>query len=321
MLLLALSAVRGLTPAGCLEYLRSDAQYKRVDRQSRPGTRYMSIEHRLIAPSLFGSAADGSGVCVRIVRYQALRHMATHAHESASITLVIRGGFEEESAAGSIRAGVGDCVIKPVGVPHADQFSESKTTTLQIKIGGPARTAQGRDSIKLGAYRCGGNSKLASVLFELFAAVTQSAEEPGHRAIDNLVIDALGLAASESQRMPATRPSWLRRVEAEILRTLPDAIRVADLAELAGVHPVHMARVFQRVHGCGVVQYMRRLRVQHAADALARGGVNLCDAALRAGFYDQPHLNRAFRRQIGLSPARYRRLAEGAADWTHGAIF
>ncbi len=240
--------------------------------------------------------------------------MENHAHESASITLVIRGAFEEESAFGSIRTSVGDCIIKPPGVLHADHFGDWQTTTLQIAIPRDSQALHRDGDFALCGYRCGADPRLAPVLFNMFTILLNSESAKPQPAINDLTFDALGVAAAQTRRMPATRPLWLARVENEIRASLPGTIRVSSLAETVGVHPVHMTRTFQRVYGCGVVEFIRRLRVQYAADAMARGRVTLCEAALDAGFFDQPHLNRAFRRQLGLSPARYRRLANVEAD-------
>lgn len=249
-----------------------------------------------------------AGLRLRILCYAPGMRQGMHAHDSASITLVIRGAFEEESAHGSIRAGVGDCVIKPPGVRHADRFGDGETTTLQIEIppAGPSSRECG-DTGRLG-YSCGPNRHLAPVLFRILAALRECPTVDGGATLDDLMIDTLGLAASHSSRPPRTRPAWLARVEGAIRLSLPDVPRVAELADSVGVHPAHMARVFQRVFGCGVAEYVRRLRVQYAADALARRRMPLCEAALAAGFYDQPHLNRAFRQQLGVSPAGYRSL-------------
>ena len=274
----------------------------------------MSLPRMPIARGQADRGVDLLGVRVRIVHYLPGRRMENHAHESASITLVIRGAFEEESAFGSIRAGVGDCVIKPPGVPHADHFGDWQTTTLQIAIPGEIQALHRDGDFALRGYRCGADPRLAPVLFNMFTILLNSESAKPQPVINDLTLDALGVAAAQTRRIPATRPSWLARVEDEIRASLPGTIRVAKLAESVGVHPVHLARVFQRVYGCGVVEYIRRLRVQYAANAMARRRITLCEAALDAGFFDQPHLNRAFRRQLGLSPAQYRRLANVEAD-------
>jgi AraC-like DNA-binding protein len=51
---------------------------------------------------------------------------------------------------------------------------------------------------------------------------------------------------------------------------------------------------------------MRRLRLEHAKNALATSERAIADIALEAGFYDQSHFTAAFRRQFGMTPAEYR---------------
>lgn len=266
------------------------------------------------------SPAGHPDIQARIVRYAPGFRQASHTHDHASITLIVQGGVEEESPHASSRLAVGDCLIKPPGIRHADRFGETETTTLQLQFPvGPPRGMSAID-FRLQDYRCGGNDKLAPVLFSIFACIREGNESASPPALNDLIIDALALAAAESCRASAARPLWMARAEREIMNALPDVPRVADLAAAIGVHPVHMARAFQRVHGCGVVDFIRRLRVQHAAAALARRRSTLCDAALAAGFCDQPHLNRAFRRQLGMSPGRYRRLTR-AGEHPAGILF
>lgn len=281
----------------------------------------MPMPHLSIARGQADRVVDLHGLRVRIVHYRPGRRMEFHAHESASITLVIRGAFEEESAFGSIRAGVGDCVIKPPGVPHADHFGDWQTTTLQITIPDGMQELHCDGEFVLRGYRCGANTRLAPVLFNMFT-ILRNREGGNHGpALSDLTLDALGMASSQTRRIPAAPPRWLARVEDHIRASLPGTIRVANLAEIVGVHPVHMARVFQRIHGCGVVEFIRRLRVQYAAHAMVHRSTSLCETALDAGFFDQPHLNRAFRSQLGLSPAQYRRLAIDGSDLKALSVF
>ena len=89
--------------------------------------------------------------------------------------------------------------------------------------------------------------------------------------------------------------------------------RPIDLAEVAaacGVHPVHLARVFRQFYGVSPGEYLRGLRLDWAAAqlALASAGAThtLASLALQAGFSDQSHFTRAFKRHTGCTPAQYR---------------
>lgn len=267
----------------------------------------MSDSYHPVALGQFSRCTDYRGLCLRIVKYAPNRQLAAHAHESASVTLVIRGAFEEESAHGSIRVGAGDCVIKPPGARHANRFGNTETTTLQIEIP-PAAPQAAPFGIAIRDYYCGPDRRLAPALFALLGSLRDGPLPKSDASFDNLLIDAMS-AAAHNRRLTYTQPAWLTRVENEIRDSLPDVPRVAELADRVGVNPVHMARVFRRTFGCGVVEYIRRLRVQQAARVIGQDRP-LIAAALSAGFSDQPHLNRAFRSHLGISPGHYRRLAE-----------
>jgi AraC family transcriptional regulator len=239
---------------------------------------------------------DCSAARVRIVRYPPHVRFARHAHESTSVCMVLRGGFEEESRDGTHSAAAGDCVVKPAGTWHANSFGDEDTVTIQLELSDAAADIR--------EYRCRADAALAARMLAVYRAARSAACT--RTALDELVVDALG--AVVAVRMQRARPGWLGRVEGEIRLSLGGVVRVSDLAALAGVHPVHLARVFQHIHGCGVVEYVRRLRVRDAAQRLAGSGRPLCDIALEAGFCDQAHFTHAFRREMGVAPGEYRRL-------------
>lgn len=88
-------------------------------------------------------------------------------------------------------------------------------------------------------------------------------------------------------------------------------LSLGDIAESVGVHPAHLARAFRKRYGCSVGNYVRRLRVNFAADELRSGDHSLSQVALKAGFYDQAHFNRCFKRKFGIPPGVYRATYRG----------
>ena len=78
------------------------------------------------------------------------------------------------------------------------------------------------------------------------------------------------------------------------------------MASASGRSPGHLARVFRKTHGCSVGQMRRRTQVAHVVRLLLDTDRPLSDIAHTAGFSDQSHMGRIFRRCAGLSPQAFR---------------
>ena len=77
-----------------------------------------------------------------------------------------------------------------------------------------------------------------------------------------------------------------------------------DVAAVAGCSRFAAYRAFVAAYGVSPSDYQRQLRVR-TARRLLTAGVPPAIAAAEAGFADQPHLTRWFRRYYGITPAAY----------------
>jgi AraC family transcriptional regulator len=82
--------------------------------------------------------------------------------------------------------------------------------------------------------------------------------------------------------------------------------RLADVARIAAVHPMHLAKLFRRHFGYSMGEYLRRRRVAWACGRLARGEETIATIAHNAGFSDHAHFTRTFVRITGCTPRWYR---------------
>lgn len=101
----------------------------------------------------------------------------------------------------------------------------------------------------------------------------------------------------------------LDRLEAE--RAPPPSL--AELASIADLHPVYLARAFRKRHGIAPSDYLRKRRLHKAVSLIARRRTLAC-AASELGFVDESHLHRAFVAEFGMTPGAFRRLALGRAE-------
>lgn len=86
-------------------------------------------------------------------------------------------------------------------------------------------------------------------------------------------------------------------------RTVP-GISLAEAAALLHAHPTHLVRAFRQAFGLPPHAYLTGRRVERAR-ALLLAGWRPAQAATAAGFYDQSHLTRHFKRYLGTAPASY----------------
>ncbi len=104
---------------------------------------------------------------------------------------------------------------------------------------------------------------------------------------------------------PATKapPQSLRLIRECILDDPAHVLRMSDLTALTHVTPEHLSRSFRAQFGLSPFQMLTAARLDLARRAIANGS-SLCQAAMQAGFSDQSHMTRWFRRAYGVTPGQ-----------------
>ncbi len=115
----------------------------------------------------------------------------------------------------------------------------------------------------------------------------------------------LGRAIGREMR-EALSPGLLRRILARIDEQLCEKIAVEDLAVEAGLSRSHFSRAFQAATGEPPRDFIIGRRLSRARDLLAQTDLGIAEIAVQTGFSSQAHLSTAFKKRLGLSPARYR---------------
>jgi AraC-like DNA-binding protein len=85
---------------------------------------------------------------------------------------------------------------------------------------------------------------------------------------------------------------------------LTERVTLGGLASATGLTQYAVLRAFRRAMGLPPHRYLTQLRVRRAAQLL-RAGHRPSRVARMAGFADQSHLNRHFRRLVGVTPGAF----------------
>ena len=98
----------------------------------------------------------------------------------------------------------------------------------------------------------------------------------------------------------------LRQVTEFIAENFADEIKLAELAQVAGMSNFHFAREFKRTTGTTPHQYLIKFRIEQAKALLQENDLPLAEVSLRSGFSHQSHFTRLFRKLTGTTPHLFR---------------
>jgi AraC family transcriptional regulator len=98
-----------------------------------------------------------------------------------------------------------------------------------------------------------------------------------------------------------------QRAVAYIDANLSSKIEIGQVASYVALSKSHFSRAFKKSLGASLTAYVTIRRIERAKLMMTSSPDRLSDIALACGFADQSHLNRYFRRIVGVSPGLWRR--------------
>ena len=98
----------------------------------------------------------------------------------------------------------------------------------------------------------------------------------------------------------------LNRVIDFINQNYAKDLRLWELASLAGMSPHYFCELFKASTGMTAYQYVLQCRIERAKRYLRDPQLSVGDVGAAAGFADQSHFTKVFRRMVGVTPMKYR---------------
>jgi AraC family transcriptional regulator len=229
----------------------------------------------------------------------------SHAHDYASVTLILSGAVEERVGSRSACGGTLAVVVKQAGVEHACRWGARGARTLSLELD-PVLLARERDGRPLAPWTLVEGQAPQMAVTAVYDAVRAGRLEAD---ADDLPIEVLASLERVPEPGPSAPPPWRESALEELADLSPVRPATRELAERAGVHPVHFARVFRHHVGRSPTAHALRLRLRAALDAIASDpSEDVGRIAHRAGYADHSHLCREVRRGLGLTPTTFREL-------------
>jgi AraC-like DNA-binding protein len=107
------------------------------------------------------------------------------------------------------------------------------------------------------------------------------------------------------QRQKRVARERVERARELLGRDLVNPLTLESLGQEVGCSPFYLSRMFSREVGLTIPQYLRKLRMERAAELLRTGRYNVTEAAIEVGYSSLSHFSKAFCETIGCCPVLY----------------
>jgi AraC family transcriptional regulator len=233
------------------------------------------------------------------------RKLPKHSHELPFFGLLVAGSYGERYGHQETQFRPFTIMFRPAGIPHQDEIGPDGVKFFEIEL--RPSWSQSLDECSATLNRAHEDCVGGEVLWlgmKLYRELHVGAAD--ELSVESLLSELLASVAQMPMERVQEPPAWLNWIVDKITAEYTERLTLKDLSREAGVHPVHLSRVFRRWKGQGIGEYVHRLRIRAACEQMLRLDTPIADIGLATGFADQSHFTRSFRRLTGMSPTQFR---------------
>jgi AraC family transcriptional regulator len=236
-----------------------------------------------------------------------------HSHLQALFCFVVEGSYTETYGTLTRSCKPATLLFHPAEEAHAERFHDQGGRSFVIELDSSwlnSVRAQAHVVDGPAAFRGGTTALIGRRLYKEFREI----DDVSPLVIEGLMLELLGEASRRSRSdagVSQSMPRWLTQARELLLARFAERLTLACIAKEVGVHPTHLSQTFHLHFGCTVGEYIRQLRIEYACQELATSDTPLATIALGAGFCDQSHFTRTFKRFTGVAPSEYRTAIAG----------
>lgn len=248
-----------------------------------------------------------SGASVRRVIDHSHACVAEHAHDWPLLSLFVIGSYWNRTELGEHFICGPSAIFYRAGAAHCNRVAEHGFEQIEIEFDpswlGSALLPAAPVTLWVGGpVGCGARS--------LVRACAEGSEGHVRAALQGF----LDKAGAQLDREP---PSWIGTITRRLSEDT--TLRVSELARVASRHPSWVGSAYRLATGEGLQETAARLRVERATRLLRESSEPYAFIAAEAGFCDQSHMNRSFRRILGRTPAAVREERRSFRDSSGGS--
>ena len=157
-------------------------------------------------------------------------------------------------------------------------------------------------------------SNRVHTLLELAAGAWQEPDCPGRLYLSLLMHYVGKEAAAEGGSASQPRNETIEKICAYLTANYNQKLTLSSVAAQFYLSPYYLSRLFRRVTGQSIVDFINVRRIEAARRLLESTDLGINDVAEETGFSTTAHFRRVFHEQVGVSPMQYRKACRSGKE-------
>ena len=112
--------------------------------------------------------------------------------------------------------------------------------------------------------------------------------------------------AVEQVKHDSEHNRYVERAKEYVAEHIDESIRVVQIGEALGINENYLIGLFHKYEGITLQHYIRKEKVRQAKELLLYSSYSCSEIAALLCFSTQSHFSSAFKREVGMTPAKYR---------------
>lgn len=256
---------------------------------------------------------------VHLLRIDSALQFTRHYHDSYGVGVIDAGAHRSASGRGSVDAFAGHVITTNPGEIHDGRplgCARRRWRILYAPVATPLLRDDDTDrTIEFDAPVIADPAAQRAVLrlMDRIEAATLRPHAGARLACEEAFAGLVGWLQRRAPAPSRTPSAALRHARAALEASVGEPPSLATLAAHAGLSRYQLLRQFAQAYGLTPFAWLQQQRLAHARAAIARGHT-LAQAAAEAGFADQSHLTRLFRRHFGMTPGQWAQCVRGTVQ-------
>lgn len=228
-----------------------------------------------------------------------------HYHENPYFTFLLQGNMKEGNKTEIYECSAGTLLYHHWEDAHYNIKPDILTRGFHLEI-----TENWFEKFQISKNRVEGsfnikNPALKLLIYQIFKE-TKLNDSSFELSVNQLLLDLFEQMSYQEKNIEK-KPVWVKQIKEVLHESFSEKLNLKGLSQTLNIHPIHLSRDFQKHFQCNLGEYIRKLKVEKSLTILNKYE-SLSEVALECGFSDQSHFIRCFKKNIGITPLKYKQI-------------